>query len=308
MSSADEAVEALYRSDWGRIVAALIRLVGDFEVAEEAVQEAFAAGGGPVACSGVPDIPRAWIIQTARHKAIDIIRRRARFNEKVELVRRLRVRVQAGEEPDYDTPKSRRPSAPDLHLLPPAWRSEAQVALTLRTLGGVWRRTRSRGLFWSRPPPWPSAWSAPSARSATRAFPIPCPTNDCPSASTPCSPSSISSSTKATRPPAVARWSDRSLRRSHPPGAPGTDWTRPPRRSHRPCSLSCCFTTPGAMPVLRQPAIVVLEEQDRRRWDHAQIAEALPLAAESLRATPGPDESERRFLNRRLRDLQRRES
>ncbi len=52
----------------------------------------------------------------------------------------------------------------------------------------------------------------------------------------------------------------------------------------------------------------LLGQQDRRLWNHAQIAEALPLAAESLRATPGPDESERRFLNRRLRDLQRRES
>ena len=49
---ADEAVEELYRSDWGRIVAALIRLVGDFEIAEEAAQEAFAAGGEPVAGVG----------------------------------------------------------------------------------------------------------------------------------------------------------------------------------------------------------------------------------------------------------------
>src|SRR5882672_5893454 len=82
---ADEAVESLYRSDWGRIVASLIRLVGDFEVAEEAAQEAFTAGVNQWRTSGVPEFPRAWIIQTARHKAIDLIRRRARFNEKVEL-------------------------------------------------------------------------------------------------------------------------------------------------------------------------------------------------------------------------------
>ena len=73
---ADEAVEALYRSDWGRIVAALIRLVGDFEIAEEAAQEAFTAGVNQWRISGVPEFPRAWIIQTARHKAIDHIRRR----------------------------------------------------------------------------------------------------------------------------------------------------------------------------------------------------------------------------------------
>ena len=82
---ADQAVEELYRSDWGRIVATLIRLVGDFEVAEEAAQEAFAAGVDQWRESGVPEFPRAWIIQTARHKAIDVIRRRARFNETVEL-------------------------------------------------------------------------------------------------------------------------------------------------------------------------------------------------------------------------------
>ena len=76
---ADEAVEALYRSDWGRIVAALIRLVGDFEVAEEAAQEAFAAALDQWRGSGVPESPSAWILQTARHKAIDRIRRRTRF-------------------------------------------------------------------------------------------------------------------------------------------------------------------------------------------------------------------------------------
>src|SRR5258708_39009142 len=83
--NADEAVEALYRSDWGRIVATLIRLVGDFEVAEEAAQEAFTAGVNQWRTDGVPEFPRAWIIQTARHKAIDMIRRRARIDETVDV-------------------------------------------------------------------------------------------------------------------------------------------------------------------------------------------------------------------------------
>src|SRR3989442_541267 len=94
---ADEAVEALYHSDWGRIVATLIRLVGDFEVAEEAVQAAFTAGVNQWRASGVPEFPRAWIIQTARHKAIDLIRRRARFNEKVNAYAELSQTI---EEPD----------------------------------------------------------------------------------------------------------------------------------------------------------------------------------------------------------------
>src|SRR5580700_8729266 len=81
---ADDAVEALYRTDWGRIVAALIGLVGDFELAEEATQEAFAAAVDQWRTSGVPEFPRAWIIQTARHKAIDRIRRIALHREKIE--------------------------------------------------------------------------------------------------------------------------------------------------------------------------------------------------------------------------------
>ena len=81
---ANAAVDAVYHSDWGRIVATLIRLVRDFDVAEEAAQEAFTAAVDQWRVSGVPEIPRAWIIQTARHKAIDRIRRRVRFGEKLD--------------------------------------------------------------------------------------------------------------------------------------------------------------------------------------------------------------------------------
>src|SRR5215472_6710584 len=94
------AVDALYRADWGRIVATLIRLVGDFEVAEDAAQEAFAAAVEQWPKSGVPDFPRAWVIQTARNKAIDRIRRRAKFEEKLETYTTLSA-SQPTEEPDY---------------------------------------------------------------------------------------------------------------------------------------------------------------------------------------------------------------
>ncbi len=67
------AVDALYRSDWGRIVSTLIRMTGDFDVAEEAAQEAFAAAAHQWRTDGVPEYPRARIIQTARHKALDRI-------------------------------------------------------------------------------------------------------------------------------------------------------------------------------------------------------------------------------------------
>src|SRR3954469_207145 len=84
IADAAKAVEEVYRSDWGRIVATVIGQVGDFDLAEEAVQEAFAAAVGQWGSDGVPDYPRAWIVQTARHKAIDRIRRRTKWEESLD--------------------------------------------------------------------------------------------------------------------------------------------------------------------------------------------------------------------------------
>src|SRR5438067_4793772 len=95
-----EAVDSLYRSDWGRIVATLIRVTGDFDVAEEAAQEAFAAAVNDWRASGVPDSPAAWILQTARHKAIDYLRRRTRFEEIVKAQAASGL-IRTIEEPDY---------------------------------------------------------------------------------------------------------------------------------------------------------------------------------------------------------------
>ena len=131
------AVEEVYRSDWGRIVATLIGLVGAFDLAEEAAQEAFAAAVDQWRVSGVPEFPRAWIVQTARHKAIDRIRRNARFEEKLESYANSGA-VRTIEEPDYE-----KSEIPDdrLRLIftccHPALAPEAQVALTLRTLCGL---------------------------------------------------------------------------------------------------------------------------------------------------------------------------
>src|SRR5213594_2774627 len=134
---ANAAVDAVYRSDWGRIVATLIRLVGDFDLAEESAQEAFAAAVDQWRVSGVPEFPRAWILQTARHKAIDRIRRRARFEEKLKSYATSEPTTTLAE-PDYDTRE-----IPDERLrliftcCHPALAPEAQVALTLRMLGGL---------------------------------------------------------------------------------------------------------------------------------------------------------------------------
>ena len=85
------AIEAVYRSDGDHILATLIRLLGDFDVAEDAAQEAFAAAVDRWPTAGLPRFPRAWIVQTARHKAIDRIRRRTRLEEKLEWWRDLTV-------------------------------------------------------------------------------------------------------------------------------------------------------------------------------------------------------------------------
>src|SRR6188474_864090 len=128
-------VDSVYRSDWGRIVATLIRQFGDFEVAEESAQEAFAIAVNQWRLEGVPEFPRAWIIQTAKHKAIDRLRRQTRFEEKLASFAPL---VETVAEPNYDTEE-----IPDdrLRLIftccHPALALDAQVALTLRTLGGL---------------------------------------------------------------------------------------------------------------------------------------------------------------------------
>ena len=71
-------IETLYRSESGRVLATLVRLLGDLDLAEEAMHEAFAAALEFWRQSGIPDKPRPWLISTARFKAIDVIRRRAR--------------------------------------------------------------------------------------------------------------------------------------------------------------------------------------------------------------------------------------
>jgi len=133
----DRLVAELYREEWGRILATLIRLVGDFDVAEEAAQEAFALALAEWGDS-TPRNPRAWIVSTARHKAIDRLRRRARFAEKAAEVARDAAEEGAADE---DGPEEVAVKDERLRLIftccHPALALEAQVALTLRTLCGL---------------------------------------------------------------------------------------------------------------------------------------------------------------------------
>jgi len=140
LPNANAAVDAVYHSDWGRIVATLIGHFGDFEVAEDAAQEAFVAAVDQWRTDGVPEFPRAWIVQTAKHKAIDRLRRRTRIKEKLESYAQSGL-IPTVAEPDYDAGYDIEIPDDRLRLIftccHPALAPEAQVALTLRTLGGL---------------------------------------------------------------------------------------------------------------------------------------------------------------------------
>jgi RNA polymerase sigma-70 factor, ECF subfamily len=107
-----ETVDAVYRSESRRVLATLIRLLGDFELAEEALHDAFAAAIQQWPQDGIPANPRAWLVTTGRFKAIDSMRRRARFDASVsELARRLDTESAASvewEEPGVEDDRPRR--------------------------------------------------------------------------------------------------------------------------------------------------------------------------------------------------------
>ena len=113
-----ETVDAVYRSDSRRVLATLIRLLGDFDLAEEALHDAFAAAVERWPRDGVPDNPRAWLVSTGRFKAIDAIRRRARFHASLaELAEQLDA--SAGSCGRSGRRRRRgRSAASDLYLLP----------------------------------------------------------------------------------------------------------------------------------------------------------------------------------------------
>lgn len=286
------AVESVYRSDWGRIVATLISLLGDFELAEEYAQEAFAAALDQWPASGVPESPRAWIVSTARHKAIDRLRRQTLFTEKLQpqLEHELPSTV---EQPEFTDGKE----IPDERLrliftcCHPSLAAEAQIALTLRTLCGLETDEIARAFL---VPTATMAQRLVRAKRKIRDARIPY--------VVPASPEMqerldavlsviylvFNEGYAATRGERLIR-SDlcseairlggivRDLMKPQPP----------PEVS----GLLALMLLHDARREAREDEtgqIVLLEKQDRSRWNHAQIAEALPLLNDAIRGDAGP--------------------
>src|SRR5881396_799688 len=232
--TAADAIDAVWRIESARLIAGLARLVGDIGVAEDLAQDALVAALEQWHESGVPDNPGAWLMATAKHRAIDHLRRGKMQDRKHEHLGRELEERQISPEHDLAAAIDDQVGDDLLSLIftacHPVLTTEARVALTLRLLGGltteeiaraflVPRRRFNSGSFA------PSAPSPPRAcRSKSRAAP------SWDSGSSRCSKSSISFSTRGTRRPRATSGSGRRCAKTRFASAVFSPSWRPPRR------------------------------------------------------------------------------
>ncbi|HEX4446678.1 MAG TPA: DUF6596 domain-containing protein [Polyangiaceae bacterium] len=280
------AISGIYRAEWGRVLAAIIRQTNDFGLAEEATQEAFAAALDRWRGEGIPDHPRAWLIQTARHIALDRIRRSKTLAGKlVTYAADLEV---ASPEPALPT------EIPDDRLrlvftcCHPALALESQIALTLRTLLGLETDEIARAFL---VPPVTMSQRLVRAKRKIAAAGIP---YEVPEARE--MPERLQAvltvlylvfneGYAATRGTSMLRTelSAEAIRLARVirglMGAPEVTGI---------LALMLLHDARRAARLDAAGDVVILDEQDRSRWDQAQIDEALPLVAEAMAGDAGP--------------------
>ncbi|HIK17602.1 MAG TPA: RNA polymerase sigma factor [Leptolyngbyaceae cyanobacterium M33_DOE_097] len=289
-SDVTQAIAAVYRAEWGRIIAILIRLVGDFDLAEEAAQEAFAAAVNQWQTNGIPELPRAWIIRTARYKAIDRLRRRTRLTEKLEWYAASGL-IPASEEPTYDSDE-----IPDdrLRLIftccHPALAIENQVALTLRMLGGLETDEIARAFL---VPPTTMAQRLVRAKRKIRDAGIPYKVPDTTDLSLRIEAVLtviyliFNEGYAATKGETILRADlcteairlGQLVRQLMAP--------QPPSEVTALVALMLLHDSRRDARLDEAGDLILLEDQDRSRWNHQQIATALPLVEEALRGGMG---------------------
>jgi RNA polymerase sigma-70 factor (ECF subfamily) len=278
-------LERLHRADWSRLLSALIRILGDFDVAEDALQEAFAAAAAEWA-GRPPRNARGWLFATARHRGIDRLRARRTSAARLEAI--------AGPEPETSAVEDGAVPDERLRLLftccHPALSTEAQVALTLRTVCGLRTEEIARAFL---TPPANMAQRLVRAKARIRDAGIPYAVPEADELSERLASVMavvylvFTEGHSATRGDALVRRElcdeaidlARVLRRLLPRPEPEVD------------ALLALLLLHHARRDARVDAageLVLLERQDRARWDRSQIAEGVALVEEALRRGPGP--------------------